>query len=296
MVKQASRKQLIQKGKWLYRLQGVINFYQWRPIKSADSKDRQEVFVETDYGRVRTLWYGFENKATAPIYFDLHGGGFILGTADMDEALNLAFTKQVGCKVISIEYAKAPEFPFPVAIHQVYAVIEQVIQHAGEKGIDIDRMAIGGHSAGGNLSTVICMKAKADGKFQFVCQLLDYPVLDMATSPLQKPHPKGSLPPQMAMIFDACYVDPAQARLPYVSPVYASRDELRGLPPALILLAGRDTLHDEGMKYGQLLNSAGVAAECIEYPNALHGFTLQPSKDTTDAVGKMTLFLRKYLL
>jgi acetyl esterase len=139
------------------------------------------------------------------------------------------------------------------------------------------------------------MKAKAESKFQFVCQLLDYPVLDMATSPLQKPHPKGSLHPQLAMIFDACYVDPAQAMLPYVSPVYASRDELHGLPPALIILAGRDSLHDEGLKYGELLKSAGVAAECVEYPNALHGFTLKPSKDTMDAVNKMIGFLRKYI-
>ena len=118
-------------------------------------------------------------------------------------------------------------------------------------------MAIGGHSAGGNLSTVICMKAKKEGEFQFVCQVLDYPPLDLATSPLKKPQPKGAIPPKMALMFNACYVDPAQAKDPYVSPVYATQEDLAGLPPALFILAGGDSLHDEGLKYCEMLKTAG---------------------------------------
>jgi acetyl esterase len=156
-------------------------------------------------------------------------------------------------------------------------------------------MAIGGHSAGGNLSTVTCMKAKKEGEFQFVCQVLDYPPLDLATSPFEKPQPKGCIPPQMAMVFDACYVDPTQAKDPYVSPVHATQEDLKGLPPALLILAGRDSLHDEGLKYRQVLETAGVVTECYEYPNAAHGFTYQSSGDTTDALEKMVAFLGKYL-
>jgi len=95
-------------------------------------------------------------------------------------------------------------------------------------------------------------------------------------------------------MFDACYIDPTQAKDPYVSPVYATQDDLEGLPPALLILAGMDSLHDEGVKYCEMLKAAGVATECYEYPHARHGFTLSPSTDTTDALEKMVAFLRKY--
>ena len=256
---------------------------------------RDEILINTEFGKVRTLWYGFENTEKAPIYFDLHGGGFILGGADMDEEMNLELNKQVGCKIISIEYAKAPEFPYPAAVNQVYAVVKHVFENAEKYAIDNKRMAIGGHSAGGNLSTVTCMKATKEGEFQFVCQILDYPPLDLATSPLDKPQPKGAISPKMALMFDACYVDPTQAKDPYVSPVYATQEDLQGLPPALFILAGRDSLHDEGLKYCGMLKTARVVTECYEYANALHGFTYKPSIDAIDAWAKMAAFLRKYL-
>jgi acetyl esterase len=97
------------------------------------------------------------------------------------------------------------------------------------------------------------------------------------------------------MIFDACYVDPIQAKDPYVSPVYAKPEDLEGLPPALLILAGRDSLHDEGMKYCGMLKKSGVITECHEYPNAIHGFTYKSSAETADAFKKIIAFLRKYL-
>ena len=219
MMKRITREQAIRKGKQLRKLQMIGQRCRSLFIGSKKKPLRKEIFVDTESGKVRTLWYGFENPETAPVFFDLHGGGFILGSADMDEAINLEFNRQVGCKIISIDYAKAPEFPYPVAVEQVYAVVKHVFENAETYAIDGRRMAIGGHSAGGNLSTVTCMKAKKEGAFQFVCQVLDYPPLDLATSPLEKPQPRGCIPPKMAMVFDACYVDPAQAKDPHVSPV-----------------------------------------------------------------------------
>jgi acetyl esterase len=182
-----------------------------------------------------------------------------------------------------------------VAVNQVYAVVNHVFEYAEKYEIDNSRMAIGGHSAGGNLGTVTCIKAKKEGKFQFLCQILDYPPLDLATNALDKPQPKGAISPQMASMFDACYVDPGKAMDPYVSPVYATREDLEGLPPALFILAGRDSLHDEGLKYCSMLKSAGVITECYEYPDAPHGFTYKPSSDTIDAWDKMAAFLSNYL-
>lgn len=294
MAKLPTREQYIKRGKILRKLMMV--FLKLQNLVPKNKSLREEIFVDTDFGRVGTLWYGFENAEKSPIYFDLHGGGFILGSADMDEEMNLELKKQVGCKIISIEYAKAPEFPYPTAINQVYAVVKHVFENADKYAIDSNKMAIGGHSAGGNLSTVTCMKAKKEGEFQFVCQALDYPPLDLATSALNKPQPKGAIPPKLALMFDACYVDPTQVKEPYVSPVYATLEDLQGLPPALFILAGGDSLHDEGLKYCNMLKVAGVITECYEYPNAPHGFTYKASMDARNARAKMAIFLRKYLI
>jgi acetyl esterase len=295
LAKPITREQAIRTGQRLRKAASIAWRVQALLVGHRARSQREEILLDTEFGKARTLWYGFENPEIAPLFFDLHGGGFILGTADMDHALNLAFHQEVGCKVISIDYAKAPEFPYPVAVNQVYAVVKHVFENAGEYAIDGQKVAIGGHSAGGNLSTVTCMRAKKAGEFQFVCQVLDYPPLDLATSPLNKPKPRGGVPPRMAMVFDACYVDPAQARDPYVSPVYATLEDLQGLPPALLILAGRDSLHDEGLQYGEMLKTAGVPTECHDYPNARHGFTLRSSADTTDAMGKMVSFLKRHL-
>lgn len=295
MAKLLTREQNIIKAKRLRRLSELTYILHYKIPGAKKRSVANEVLIDTEYGKVRTLWYGFDNPAEAPLFFDLHGGGFLLMHADADEALNVEFNRKVGCKIISIDYAKSPQHPYPAAVNQVYAVVEHVYEHANQYKIDCERIAIGGHSAGANLSAVSCLKAKKEGRFRFVCQVLDYPPLDLATSALEKPQPKGCIPPEMALMFDACYVDPANARDPYVSPVYALKEDMLGLPPALFILAGGDSLHDEGIKYCGMLKEAGVITECYEYPNSAHGFTYQPSADTSDAMDKMAEFLRKYL-
>jgi acetyl esterase len=287
-----TREKYIQRGRRIRRMAILLDRLSLRPKKNPRHR---EVFIETEHGRVRTLWYGFGGTEKATVYFDLHGGGFMMGKAEMDEAMNLELNRQVGCRIISIDYAKAPDHPYPAAVNQVYAVVRHIFENAGQYAIDGSRMGIGGHSAGGNLAAVTCMQAKREGWFTFACQVLDYPPMDLFTSPWEKAQPKGAISPGMAAMFNACYVDPAQAGDPYVSPVFASAAVLQGLPPALFVLAGGDSLHDEGLKYCQMLEAAGVACECHEYPHAPHGFTYRPSPDTTDAVGKMAGFLRKYL-
>ena len=294
MNKNPSREQLVRKGRAtrkvaiaLSKLQGLVTFTE---------PEYEVIRLDSKYGKVNTLWYGWENRKTTPLYIDLHGGGFILGSPEMDDAMNQEIARQVGCKIVSINYAKAPDFPFPAAVDQVYSVINQILDNSERFAIEPGKVAIGGHSAGGNLATVTCIKAKREGKLQFCCQILDYPVLDLATNPYDKPTPKGAIPPEMALMFNSCYVDPDQAKDPLTSPVFTKQEELEGLPPALFILAGRDSLFGEGKKYCQMLSDVGVKTECAEYPNALHGFTCQSSVDTTDAIKKMVDFLRKYLL
>jgi acetyl esterase len=295
MERQLTREQNIRKARQIQSLEKLIAVF-YRTTRGLRAKSpRKEMLLSTEAGMVRTLWYGSEIAGSAPVFFDLHGGGFVLGSAEMDEAMNVELSRQLACRVVSIDYAKAPGFPFPAALDQVHAVVKHVHDNAEAHSIDRKRMAIGGHSAGGNLAAAACLKARREGRFRFVCQVLDYPPLDLSTSPLDKPRPKGSIPPGMAMMFDACYVDPARARDPLVSPVYAAGEELAGLPPALFILPGRDSLHDEGLRYAGMLDAAGVETECHEYPDSVHGFTYKPSPDTTDACAKMTAFLKKHL-
>ena len=295
MTTTPTREQHIKKAQRFANAQRLVSTIQRFFYRFKRSVGRQELSIPTEFGKVRVLGYGLENPKPLPILFDLHGGGFILGSADMDEAMNVQFQQQVGCKVISIDYAKAPKFPYPTAVNQVYAVVKHFYENAERYAIDRKLMAIGGHSAGGNLSAVTCLKAKHEGQFQFVCQVLDYPPLDLATSPFDKPNPKGAIPPQMAAMFDDCYREASQAKHPYVSPVYAEPADLVGLPPALFILAGRDSLHDEALRYEQMLRNAGVATECHDYPEAAHGFTYKASADTTAAIAKMVAFLQTYL-
>ena len=149
MTKRITREQAIRKGKRLRKLQAIRQRGRSLFAGSKEKPPRKEILVDTGSGKVRTLWYGFENPETAPVFFDLHGGGFILGSADMDEAMNLEFNRRVGCKIISIDYAKAPEFPYPVAVEQVYAVAKHVYENADTYAIDRGRMAIGGHRRSG---------------------------------------------------------------------------------------------------------------------------------------------------
>lgn len=164
-------------------------------------------------------------------------------------------------------------------------------------GIDPNRMAIGGHSAGGNLATAACLMAADRSEFGFVCQVLDFPPLDLATSPFDKPCPKGAIKPKTAEEYDLCYVSADEQRCnPLVSPVYAPKEDLAKLPPALIVLAGQDSLHDEGLRYANLLKQAGTPVELHDLSGEKHGFVYYKSKATGSVVNTMAEFLARHFL
>jgi acetyl esterase len=215
--------------------------------------------------------------------------------AEADEVINLYLREKTGVKIISIDYPKAPEYPFPIPPEAIYETIQWYVAHAAEYGIDTQRIGIGGHSAGANLATVVCMMAEERGDLSFCFQLLDYPPLDLATDAYLKPQPKGCISPRFATLFNACYVaEPYQAENPHISPVFATPEQLDGLPPALLILAGRDSLHDEGVRYAAMLKQAGVSVVLHDFPNAAHGFTYYPSEDTDKAMNLMVEFICKH--
>lgn len=260
--------------------------------KKIPDRDVKELMIRTPAGNVRVLCFGFDKKEKEPVFFDLHGGGFVMNTADADTGICRYFRDNCHCKVVTVDYAKAPEHPYPQAVNEVYGVVKYFTEHAEEYGIDTERMCIGGHSAGGNLTAVTCLRSLKEREFSFCGQILDYPPMDLSINPSDKPCPEGAIPPKIAAAFDACYLpDSSYEECPYVSPVYSRREDMTGLPAALVIAAGHDSLHDEAVRYYEKLREAEVPAQLLEYPDAAHGFTMADSPDAADALKKMAQFI-----
>lgn len=227
-------------------------------------------------------------EGALPVYIDIHGGGFVYGCPEMDDELNQRICNELGIVVISPSYRLAPEFQYPSDKEDVFDAISYVCAHVAEFGIDPNRIAVGGHSAGGNIATVMCLMAKEAGSPAFRCAILDYPPVDLKTSAFDKETPTGCIPPRVAAAFDECYRDPAQGGNSHLSPLYATAEELAGLPPHLVITAEGDSLRGEAEEYARHLAEAGVDVTAQRFPAVSHGFTLtslanSPSGDAETA-------------
>ncbi len=229
---------------------------------------------ETSKGSVRALTYGFENPEVTPLLVNIHGSGFVMGSAAMDDPFMMQFVEKCGVKVINIDYSLAPDVMFPVAIEQCYAVIEYAKIHGAELKIDPERIMIMGHSAGGNFCAAIGLLEKERKALGLKGIILDYPPTDIATDPGDKPLPKGALPPWLSRIFNAAYCKPEEARNPLISPTFADEDMVNHFPPTLVITAGNDTLAAETEHFKDTLVRAGVDVTFKRFEGAIHGFTI----------------------
>lgn len=222
--------------------------------------------------KIEVYFYKSSRKGLSPVLFDIHGGGHVLGDAAAQDKFCDRIRNELNIHVITINYRLAPEHPFPAATNDVYDVVKYFSDNAEKYNIDKNNIAIGGSSAGGNLATVTAMRAKMTGDFKLKCQILNYPFLDAATDPFSKPQFKGAIPPVMCLAFNEMYSKPGERTNPYVSPVYASIEELKGLPPAVVLTAELDSLCAEGEQYASKLVQAGVPVFSRRFLGAVHGF------------------------
>lgn len=208
-----------------------------------------------------------------PVFVNFHGGGFVMGNPKMDDPWCSVIADRAECIVVNVDYLLAPEYPFPVPVYQSYEVVKWIAEHATELNIDATRIAVGGHSAGGNLAAAICLLNKERGdELNIVYQVIDYAPLDLDTDPAQKPQFPEAIPNDISRIFNACYLEhPEDGRNPLASPVFAP--SLTGLPSALVITAERDSLAAETVGYAKQLEEAGVTVTAKQYAGAAHGFT-----------------------
>jgi acetyl esterase len=222
-----------------------------------------------------------------PVYVNFHGGGFVLRRHQTDDHICRFLAARAGCVVVNVDYDVAPTRPFPVATTQAYDVTAWVAAHGAENGWDGTRLAVGGHSAGGNLAAGVCLTARDTGDFSPRLQILDYPPTDLAADPASKRlhGPKSVITPALSHFFNDAYVPDLSTRSdPLASPALAS--DHTGLAPALIITAEYDLLRDEGTAYAQTLRAAGVAVTHRDFEGVDHSFThagpIEPAKEAME--------------
>ncbi len=216
-------------------------------------------------------------SGTPPVFMFFHGGGWILGDFQTHERLVRDLVVQSGAVAVFVNYTPSPEAHYPVAINQAYAATKWVAAHGSEIGVDGSRLAVVGNSVGGNMAAVVSLMAKDKQGPQIRFQGLMWPVTDANFNDgsylaYQKDHFLTRA--MMQWFWDAYTKDPAQRNQVYASPLRASVDELKGLPPALIQVAQFDVLRDEGEAYGRKLDTAGNEVATTRYNGTIHDFGL----------------------
>lgn len=236
-----------------------------------------------------------------PMVLALHGGGFALGSAKQGDWFNSRVAAGVGAVVVAPDYRLAPAHPFPAAVEDAWAALEWAAANDGEFGADASRLAVMGDSAGGNLAAVLAIRARDEGGPALRHQVLVYPATDLTDemllhdSAVRNTHPVV-LSNEDLVVFRRHYVpegvDLADWR---ISPVHAP--DLSGLPPATVVLAGRDPLRDSGAQYAQALADAGVAVRVEEFHRMPHGFLTFPylCRDANPATRAVVTALRTAL-
>jgi acetyl esterase len=232
----------------------------------------QDVLVDGAAGRLAARHYVPTGApAPSPLIVFFHGGGFVQGDLDSHDVPIRLLAKHAGAQVLSVDYRRAPEHPFPAAVEDAQAALRWATEHAEDLGADRARVAVAGDSAGGNLAAVAAWEAGQAGPAP-VLQLLIYPVTDFAArTRSHELFEQGYLLIREDMDwFAAQYVADADREDPRLSIVRAP--SLDAAPPALVVTAGFDPLRDEGEAYAARLKDAGVPVVLRRFPGLIHGF------------------------
>jgi acetyl esterase len=232
----------------------------------------QEHCIEHDGRRVRLRCFRVptDSPQAALVYF--HGGAWMQGSPETHWDITAGLAARTGRAVYSVDYAKAPEHPFPAAVNDARAVVGWLFAHAAAQGVDVSRIAIGGDSAGANLSAAMTLAFRGSA-CALEKQLLVYPACDFDMSrPSYAENAQGPIVTTASMpAVNAMYCpDPADMKNPLVAPLLA--DSHAGLPPAFVAVAEHDPLRDSGLVYAEALTRAGVAVELDHGPGLIHGY------------------------
>lgn len=226
--------------------------------------------IESGAARVRARLYRTEGTANTILF--LHGGGWVVGSIETHDGPVRALARAARANVLSVEYRKAPEAPFPAGVDDAEAALDWLRAHGEAKGFAGDRLILAGDSAGATISAVLAIRARDRG-IPLAGQVLIYPATDLANSTAsRREFAEGfSLHASTMEWFARQYLSGGTAPTdPGVSPALA--EDLSGLAPALLVTADHDPLRDEGRAYAQRLIAAGNDVCYEEWRGTVHGF------------------------
>jgi len=224
---------------------------------------------------------------TLPVFIFIHGGGWVLGDYPTHKRMVRDLVVLSGFAGVFVNYTPTPDARYPQAINEIYAATKWVAENGAEIGVNGKSLAVVGNSVGGNMTAVTALKAKENGGPEIKVQIMMWPVTDAAANTEsyrlygEDRFLTASL---MNWMFDLYTTDPEERKQIHLSPLNASLDQLRGLPPALIQVAEADILRDEGEAYGRKLDEAGVKVTTIRYNGMIHDFGLLNALANTSQV------------
>jgi acetyl esterase/lipase len=215
--------------------------------------------------------------ANAPVFIFIHGGGWVLGDYPTHRRLVRDLVVASGAVAVFPDYTPSPEAQYPVAINQIYAAMKWVAENGQEIGVNGKNLAVVGNSVGGNMTTAVAMMAKEKKGPAIKLQVMLWPVTDanFETGSYKEMAEGRFLTRNMMIWFWDNYLPDKKARNDiYASPLQATPEQLKGLPPALIQTAENDVLRDEGEAYARKLNEAGVPVTLTRYGGLIHDYGL----------------------
>jgi acetyl esterase len=241
-------------------------------------------------------------KEILPVFIFIHGGGWVLGDFPTHKRMVRDLVVLSGAAAVFVNYTPTPDASYPQAINEIYAATKWVAEHGDEINVDGKRLAVVGNSVGGNMTAVTALKAKENGGPEIKLQIMLWPIVDAnfeTESYKLFGQDRFLTTPLMKWMYDMYIKDPKKRKDIHASPLQASIEQLKGLPPALIQVAENDVLRDEGEAYGRKLDEAGVRVTCIRYNGMIHDFGLLNGLAQVPAVRSLFVHaaaeLKKYL-
>jgi acetyl esterase len=223
----------------------------------------------------------------------LHGGGYVVGNLDTEHPWCARIAEGAGAVVVSVNYRLSPEHRFPAAMDDAYAVLNWTVEHAAELGVDPERIAVGGHSAGAGLAAALALRARDQEGPRICFQLLNEPGLDdrqQTWSQRNFTDTPWSYRDKVAAAWRHYLGDTGASQ--YAAPARAT--DLSGLPPAYIATAEFDPVRDEGIDYAQRLLQAGVQVELHQFSGTFHGSQVISSAEVSQRqLAALTAALRR---
>ncbi|MDF2367432.1 alpha/beta hydrolase [Sneathiella sp.] len=265
-------------------------------FKDVDIGKTMDVDIPGPNGNVPIRIYHPVGMTTPlPVLVYYHGGGWVIGSRDTHDSLCRLIANSGPFVVVSVDYRMGPEAPFPAAVQDSVAALNWTASNIADYNGDPDRIAVGGDSAGGNLSAVVCLVAREENTYMPTFQWLIYPATSMdMTTPSHEKFAEGYfLTRSMMEYFQGHYLkNEADKKDWRASPLLA--ESLAGLPPALIQTAGFDPLQDEAIAYAERMSKEGSEAKHTHYEGMVHGFINLGSviDKSTDCVNEGVAALR----